>query len=49
MRASPVACSEAWLYGRLNNSLNRRYEEVLGYPALRVNFLAGVRASFSLR
>jgi len=34
------------LYGRLNNFLNRRYEEVLGYPALRLNFMAGVRFSF---
>jgi vitamin B12 transporter len=34
------------LYGRLNNFLNRRYEEVLGYPALRLNFMAGVRINF---
>jgi outer membrane receptor protein involved in Fe transport len=34
------------LYGRLNNFLNRKYEEVLGYPALRLNFMAGVRVNF---
>ena len=34
------------IYGRLNNFLNRRYEEVLGYPALRLNFMAGVRINF---
>jgi outer membrane receptor protein involved in Fe transport len=33
----------AQLYGQLNNILNRKYEEVLGYPALRLNFMAGVR------
>jgi outer membrane cobalamin receptor len=31
------------LYGRLNNFLNQKYEEALGYPALRLNFLAGIR------
>ena len=34
------------IYGRLNNFLNRRYEEVLGYPALRLNFMAGVHINF---
>jgi outer membrane receptor protein involved in Fe transport len=33
------------IYGRLNNFLNRKYEEVLGFPALRLNFLAGLRIS----
>ena len=34
------------MYGRLNNFLNQRYEEVLGYPALRLNFMAGMRFAF---
>jgi outer membrane receptor protein involved in Fe transport len=34
------------LYGRLNNFLNRKYEESFGFPALHLNFLAGVRFSF---
>jgi outer membrane receptor protein involved in Fe transport len=33
------------LYGRLNNFLNQKYEEVFGYPALRLNFLAGIKFS----
>ncbi|MBZ5668163.1 MAG: TonB-dependent receptor [Acidobacteriia bacterium] len=33
------------IYGRLDNFLNRKYEEVLGYPALPLNFLAGVKFS----
>jgi outer membrane cobalamin receptor len=31
------------IYGRLNNFLNQKYEEVLGFPALHLNFLAGVK------
>jgi outer membrane cobalamin receptor len=31
------------IYGRLNNFLNQEYEEVLGFPALRLNFLAGIK------
>jgi outer membrane receptor protein involved in Fe transport len=34
-------------YGNLRNALNRRYEEVLGFPSLRLNFVAGLR--FTLR
>jgi outer membrane cobalamin receptor len=34
------------IYGRLNNFLNQKYEESLGYPALRLNFMAGVRLAF---
>ena len=34
------------VYGRLNNFLNQKYEESLGFPALRLNFLAGIRVSF---
>src|SRR5208337_166641 len=30
------------IYGHVNNLLDRKYEEVLGYPALPLNFLAGV-------
>ncbi|MGH9718681.1 MAG: TonB-dependent receptor [Bryobacteraceae bacterium] len=31
------------LYGNLRNALNRRYEEVFGYPSPRLNFVAGVK------
>jgi outer membrane cobalamin receptor len=31
------------IYGRINNLLNRKYEETLGYPSLRLNFMAGMR------
>ncbi len=34
------------IYGRLNNFLNQKYEESFGFPALHLNFLAGVRFSF---
>ncbi len=34
------------VYGRLNNFLNRKYEESLGFPALHLNFLAGIRLNF---
>jgi outer membrane receptor protein involved in Fe transport len=34
------------IYGHLNNLLDRKYEEVLGYPALPLNFLAGVKFTF---
>ena len=34
------------IYGRLNNFLNQKYEEVLGYPALRLNFMAGMKFTF---
>ncbi|MFN7993769.1 MAG: TonB-dependent receptor [Bryobacteraceae bacterium] len=30
-------------YGSLRNALNRSYEEVLGYPALKLNFVAGMK------
>jgi outer membrane receptor protein involved in Fe transport len=30
-------------YGNLRNALNQSYEEVLGYPALKLNFVAGVK------
>jgi outer membrane receptor protein involved in Fe transport len=31
------------IYGRLNNFLNQKYEESFGFPALRLNFVSGVR------
>lgn len=30
-------------YGNLRNALNRSYEEVLGYPAPKLNFVAGLK------
>ncbi len=33
-------------YVTINNALNRRYNEVVGYPALPVNFRAGLRFRF---
>jgi vitamin B12 transporter len=30
-------------YANMDNALNRRYEEVAGYPALKANFRAGMR------
>jgi hypothetical protein len=34
------------LFGRLNNFLNRKYENSFGYPALPLNVLAGVKFTF---
>ena len=34
------------IYGRVNNFLNQKYEEVFGYPALRLNFMAGMKFRF---
>ncbi len=31
------------VYGQIYNLLDRHYEEVLGYPALPLNFMAGIR------
>jgi len=33
-------------YANVNNALNNHYNEVLGYPALRTNFRAGLRFTF---
>jgi len=33
-------------HGRLNNLLNQKYEESLGFPALHLNFLTGIRFQF---
>jgi outer membrane receptor protein involved in Fe transport len=30
-------------YGNLRNALNRQYEEVFGYPSLKLNFVAGLK------
>ena len=30
-------------YGNLRNALNQTYEEVLGYPAPKLNFVAGMK------
>ena len=30
-------------YGSLRNLLNQSYEEVYGYPALKLNFIAGMK------
>jgi outer membrane receptor protein involved in Fe transport len=30
-------------YGNLRNALNQSYEEVLGYPAPKLNFVAGLK------
>ena len=34
------------MYANLNNALNNHYNEVLGYPALKANFRAGLRFTF---
>jgi outer membrane receptor protein involved in Fe transport len=34
------------LHAVLNNFANQKYEDVFGFPALRLNFLAGVRFQF---
>jgi len=31
------------IHGELNNFLNQKYEESLGFPALHLNFMAGIR------
>ncbi|MGH9640214.1 MAG: TonB-dependent receptor domain-containing protein, partial [Bryobacteraceae bacterium] len=35
------------IYGHVNNLLNEHYEESFGYPALRLNFVSGIRINFS--
>ena len=34
------------IFGRLNNFLNQKYEESLGYPALHLNFVSGIKFGF---
>jgi outer membrane cobalamin receptor len=35
------------MYGRINNLLNRKYEEIFGYPANHANFMGGMRFTIS--
>lgn len=37
----------ASVYGNLRNALNRSYEEVLGFPSPKLNFVAGMRWTLS--
>jgi outer membrane receptor protein involved in Fe transport len=37
------------IYGRLNNLLNQKYEESFGFPALHLNFVAGIKFSIPAR
>jgi outer membrane receptor protein involved in Fe transport len=37
------------IHGRLNNFTNEKYEEVLGFPALHINFMTGIRFHFPAR
>jgi outer membrane receptor protein involved in Fe transport len=37
------------IHGRLNNFTNEKYEEVLGFPALHLNFMTGIRFHFPAR
>jgi len=34
------------IYGHVNNFLNQHYEESFGYPALRLNFVSGIKFDF---
>jgi len=34
------------IHGKLNNFTNEKYEDVFGFPSLRLNFLAGIRFQF---
>jgi outer membrane cobalamin receptor len=34
------------IYGHINNLLDEHYEESFGYPALRLNFVSGIRLNF---
>ena len=37
------------VYGRLNNFLNQRYDEAFGFPALRLNFVSGIKLDLPSR
>jgi outer membrane receptor protein involved in Fe transport len=37
------------IYGRLNNFLNQYYEESFGFPALRLNFVSGIKLELPSR
>ena len=41
-----AANSHVTFYANIDNALNRHYEEVAGYPALKANFRAGMRFRF---
>ena len=44
MPDSPTSCrKESRCYGQVNNFLNQKYEEAFGFPALRLNFMAGLK------
>jgi outer membrane receptor protein involved in Fe transport len=34
------------VFGQINNLLNQKYEEVLGFPAYHLNFMSGIRFTF---
>jgi hypothetical protein len=34
------------IHAQLNNFLNQKYEAAFGFPALPLNFLAGIRFQF---
>jgi outer membrane receptor protein involved in Fe transport len=38
--------SHVTVYATIENALNKHYEEVVGYPALGINFRAGLRFRF---
>ncbi len=47
MRGLRISCRDGVeIYGRLNNFLNQHYEESFGYPALRLNFVSGIKFNF---
>ncbi len=37
------------IYGRLNNLLDQKYEESFGFPALRLNFVSGIKVELPAR
>jgi outer membrane receptor protein involved in Fe transport len=37
------------IYGRVNNFLNQHYEESFGFPALRLNFVSGIKLELPSR
>jgi outer membrane receptor protein involved in Fe transport len=37
------------VYGRINNFLNQRYDESFGFPALRLNFVSGIKLELPSR
>ena len=41
-----VADATLSLFGQVSNLFDRHYQEVLGFPALPINALAGLRVGF---